>query len=99
MSETLSGRGGKRPGAGRPATGRTTKVIRVPDYLVDEVKRLIEGKGEINSENISQGRQITKDEIIDAINTAIRSKKKLKVSLIILVKKLFPETDINEADL
>lgn len=23
-------RGGRRPGAGRPATGRTTKVVRIP---------------------------------------------------------------------
>lgn len=30
-TELYKGRGGKRPGAGRPATGRTTKTIRVPN--------------------------------------------------------------------
>ncbi len=28
--QSYKGRGGKREGSGRPATGRTTKVIRVP---------------------------------------------------------------------
>lgn len=30
-TESYKGRGGKRPGAGRPATGRTTKTMRVPN--------------------------------------------------------------------
>lgn len=38
-----SGRGGKRPGAGRPATGRSTKVVRVPDNFpsVQELEDLL----------------------------------------------------------
>lgn len=35
QKQTISGRGGKRPGAGRPATGRTTRTIRVPNSFPD----------------------------------------------------------------
>jgi hypothetical protein len=34
-------RGGKRKGAGRPKTKEPTKVMRIPNSKVDEVKTLI----------------------------------------------------------
>ncbi|GBF86456.1 hypothetical protein [Aphanothece sacrum] len=39
-----SGRGGKRTGAGRPATGRSTKVVRVPNDFPDseQIIRIVE---------------------------------------------------------
>jgi arsenate reductase-like glutaredoxin family protein len=42
--ESYKGRGGKRDGAGRPATGRTTKTIRVSKDFpsTDELKDILD---------------------------------------------------------
>ena len=45
-------RGGKRPGSGRPATGRATSVlfVRLPTDIADTIKRRAEQEGRPVSE-------------------------------------------------
>lgn len=43
--------GGKRKGAGRPVTKESTIVMRIPESLVEAVKRLIKGKRKRISDN------------------------------------------------
>lgn len=60
--QSTSKRGGKRPGAGRPATGRTTKVARIPlDFpdiqdLEDVINTLRQWKKDSDKASIKNSR-------------------------------------------
>ena len=53
-SEILTGHGGARPGAGRPASGNQPATFRLPPKLIEKVRRQAKDAGQTMSDFVAE---------------------------------------------